>query len=152
MIAPGPDEAGYGPRPERSIAALLARFADDLRALFRLEVALFKAELTELRRLGRGAVALAIGVFLILSGWALLLAAATLGLATAVRPWLAALIIAIAVVAVGGVLLYLGKRWLDPGQLVPRRSLASLRADRARIGEGRDGVGPAPFDGRSLDR
>jgi Putative Actinobacterial Holin-X, holin superfamily III len=137
MTAPGPDEAGYAPRQERSIAALLAGLADDMRALFRLELALFKAELTEkLRRLGRGAVALAIGVFLMLSGWALLLAAATLALALVVRPWLAALIIAIAAAAVGGVLLYLGKRWLNPDQLVPRRSLASLRADKARIGEG----------------
>ncbi len=137
MTAPRPDEAGYAPRQERSIAALLAGLADDMRALFRLELALFKAELTEkLRRLGRGAVALAIGAFLMLSGWALLLAAATLALALVVRPWLAALIIAIAAAAVGGVLLYLGKRWLNPGQLVPRRSLASLRADKARIGEG----------------
>lgn len=135
--APGPDQPAYGARPERSIAALLAGLANDMRALLRLELALFKAELAEkLRRLGRGAVALAIGVFLLLSGWALLLAAATLGLATAVRPWLAALIIAIAAVLVGVLLLYLGKRWLDPDQLVPRRSLASLRADKARIREG----------------
>ncbi len=136
--APGPDEAGYAPRPERSIAALLAGLVNEMRTLFRLELALFKAELAEkLRRLGRGAIALAIGVFFLLSGWALLLAAATLGLAMVVRPWLAALIIALAAVLVGGVLLYLGKQWLDPGQLVPRRSLASLRADKARIGEGR---------------
>ena len=54
--APGPDEAGYAPRPERSIAALLAGLANDMRTLFRLELALFKAELAEkLRRLGRGA-------------------------------------------------------------------------------------------------
>jgi Putative Actinobacterial Holin-X, holin superfamily III len=137
-FAPEPEEAGDRPRPERSIAALLADLADQMRTLFRLEVALFKVELAnKLRRLGLGLIALAIGLFLVFSGWIALLATATLALATIVRPWLAALVVGLAALLVGVLLLYLGKRWLDPESLVPRRSLSSLRQDEAWIRERR---------------
>jgi membrane protein len=128
-FAPEPEEDDYRSRPQRSIAELIADLADELRTLLRLEVALFKAELAEkLRRLGLGLVALAVGAFFILSGWIVLLATAALALATIVHPWLAALIVALAVLVVGALLLYLGKRWLDPEALVPRRALNSLRS------------------------
>jgi Putative Actinobacterial Holin-X, holin superfamily III len=131
-VAPEPEEAGDRLTPERSISALLADLAGQIRTLLRLEVALFKAELAEkLRRLGRGAIALAIGSFLIFSAWIALLATVALALATVVRPWLAALIVGLVTLLAGALLLYLGKRWLDPGLLVPRRSLNALRRDEA---------------------
>jgi hypothetical protein len=131
-FAPGPEEAAYRPRSERSIASLLADLANEIRALLRLEVALFRAELAEkLQRIGRGVAALAAGGILAFSGWMALLAAAVLALAMVVRPWLAALIVGIASLAVAALLLYLGKRWLDTRLLVPRRSLNSLREDEA---------------------
>ena len=135
-FAPEPEQRGYRRRPERSVAALLADLANEITNLVRLEAELFKAELAEkIRRLGRGLVALAVGVFLVFSGWIALLAAAVLGLSTQVRPWQAALIVAAIVLLLGGVLLYLAKRWLDARALVPRRALGSLRQDRAQIGE-----------------
>jgi hypothetical protein len=137
-VAPEPEEAGDRPRPERPIAALIGDLANQMRALLRLEVALFKAELAaKLHRLGLGLIALAIGAFFVFSGWIALLATATLGLATVVRPWLAALIVGLVALLIGALLLYLGKRWLDPESLVPRRSLNSLRQDEARIRERR---------------
>jgi membrane protein DedA with SNARE-associated domain len=137
-FAPEPEDAGYRPRPERSIAALLADLANEIRTLFRLEVALFKAELAEkLRRLGHGLIALAIGAFLIFSGWIALLATAALALAMVVPPWLAALLVASAALLAGALLLYLGKRWLLPESLVPRRTLNSLRKQETAIGERR---------------
>jgi membrane protein DedA with SNARE-associated domain len=135
-FAPGPQEPRYRPRPERSIASLLNDLANEIRALFRLEAALFRAELGEkLQRLGRGVAALAVGVILAFSGWIALLAAAVLALATVVRPWLAALIVGLAAIAVSALLLYLGKRWLDARALVPQRTLNSLREDEAWIKE-----------------
>jgi len=135
-FARGPDDPHYRPRPERSIASLLADLANEIRSLFRLEVALFKAELAEkLQRLGRGLAAVAIAAFLALSGWFALLAAAVLALALVVRPWLAALIVGIAAMTVAALLFYLGKRWLEVQSLVPRRTLNSLRADEAWIKE-----------------
>lgn len=135
-FAPGPDEAAYRPRPPRSIAALLADLADEIRTLFRLELALFKTELAEkLQRLGRGLAAAAMGAVLAFSGWLVLLAAAVLALEIVLPPWLAALIVGVAAMLVAGLMLYLAKRWLDAQKLVPRRSLGSLRQDEAWLGE-----------------
>ena len=58
-----------------------------------------------------------------------------LGLSTVLHPWLAALIVGVGVLLVAGVLLYLGKRWLDAQKLVPRRTLNTLREDGAWIKE-----------------
>jgi Putative Actinobacterial Holin-X, holin superfamily III len=128
------EETHYPPRPDRPIGTLLADLADDLRKLFRLEIALLKLELSEkAHRLGRGLTAVAIGGFMALSAWLVLLAAAVLGLSTILRPWLAALSVGLAALLVAGVLLVLGKRWLDARNLVPRRTLNRLREDGAWI-------------------
>lgn len=135
-FAPGPDEDPYRTRHPRSIASLLTDLANEIRALFRLELALFKVELAEkLHRLGLGLAAVAIGGFLAISGWLALLAAAVLALAMVVRPWLAALIVGIAALLVAVLMLYLGKRWLEARSLVPRRTLNSLRQGEAWIKE-----------------
>lgn len=131
-----PEEAPYRAGPGRSIGTLFADLTDDLSKLFRLEIALVKLELAEkARRLGRGAVAVAAGGVLAFSAWLALMAAAILGLATVLHPWLAALIIGVLVLVIAGVLLWLGKRWLDAQRLVPRRTLNSLREDGAWIKE-----------------
>ena len=65
----------------------------------------------------------------------MLLVAAVLALSLVLRPWLAALIVGAAVLLVGGVLLWLGKRWLDARRLVPRRTLNAVREDGAWIKE-----------------
>lgn len=131
-----PEDASYRPRHDRSIGTLFAGLADDLRKLFQLEIALVKLELSEkARRLSRGAIAVATGGALAFSAWLALLAAAILGLSTVLRPWLAVLIIGVVVLLVAGLLLYLGKRWLDAQKLVPRRTLDTLREDGAWIKE-----------------
>jgi uncharacterized membrane protein len=135
-FAAAPEDAPYRPRLDRSIGRLFTELADDLRKLFRLEVELFKRELAEKAgRLSRGLIAVAIGGSLAFSAWLVLLAAAVLGLSTVLHPWLAALIIGAVVLLVAGVLLYLGKRWLDAQKLVPRRTLNTLREDSAWIKE-----------------
>ena len=60
-----------------------------------------------------------------------MLLAAVLGLATVLPGWLAALIVGVVVVALGGVLTLIGKRRLSAGSLVPQRTLRSLREDEA---------------------
>jgi hypothetical protein len=64
-----------------------------------------------------------------------LLAAAVLGLATVVPAWLAALIVALLVLAIGGALVYIGKSRFDADSLTPRRTLRSLREDEAWLRE-----------------
>ena len=58
-----------------------------------------------------------------------------LGLATIVRPWLAALIVAAVVFAIGGALLVFGKKRLNNQQLMPKRTMRSLREDEAWLRE-----------------
>ena len=123
-------------RADRSITALLSDLASETVLLVRQELALFKAELQEkFGRIGQGATALGAGVFIALSGWGVLLAAAVLGLATVLPAWLAALIIAILALAIGVVLIFVGKSRFDVDSLMPRRTLRSLREDEAWLRE-----------------
>ena len=98
----------------------------------RQELALLKAELHEkFSRPSPGAMTLGAGALTLFSGWLVLLAAAVLGLATIVPPWLAALIIGLVVSGLGGALLYIGKSRVDVQSLLPRRTLRSMREDEA---------------------
>lgn len=140
MTAPDDVAAGleeiHRPAADRSIGTLLADIAADLGKLFRLELALFKLELTEkARRLNRGLAAVAVAVFFAVSGWLVLLAAAVLGLSIFLRPWLAALIVGSAALLIAALLVLLGKRWLNPQRLAPRRTVNALREDASLIKE-----------------
>jgi hypothetical protein len=121
-------------RSERSVAGLLSDLAAETGMLIRQEIALFKAELTEkLARFGLGAGMVAAGALVAFSGWLVLLACAVLGLSNVVAPWLAALIVAVVVLALGAGLLLFGKSRMNAESLVPRRTLNSLREDEAWI-------------------
>ena len=136
MDADSPEVLGVRPKTERSLATLLSDLASETILLLRQELALLKAELHEkFNRIGQGAGALGAGALVAFSGWLVLLAAAVLGLATVVPPWLAALIIALLVLAIGVGLLLFGKNRFDAQALTPRRSLRSLREDEAWIRE-----------------
>jgi hypothetical protein len=132
----GSEDATARSKSDRPITGLLADLADQLRSLFRHEVALFKAELVEkLGLVGQGVGAIAIGALIAFRGWLALLAAAVLGLATVVAPWLAALIVGLVVLGLGAALFYFGKSRLDGEALAMRRTLNSLREDEAWVRE-----------------
>jgi nitrate reductase gamma subunit len=132
-------EAGSRPsggKADQSVAALLATLASEMRLLLRQEMALLAAELAEARdRLGRGAALVALGALALTGGFFALLAAAALALRIFLSPPLAALLVAFLSLAVGGVLLFFGKRALAARSLMPQRTLASLRADDAFLRE-----------------
>ena len=132
----GPDVSARRPRTDRSLAGLLSELANETGTLVRQEIALFKAETSEkLGRLGVGAGAVAAGGLVAFSGWLAWMAAAILGLAHVVAPWLAALIIGIVVLAIGAGLLLFGRSRMAADALVPRRTLNSLREDEEWIRE-----------------
>jgi hypothetical protein len=113
---------------------LLSELADETGILVRQEIALFKAEIQEnLRRLGIGAGALMAGGLIAFTGWLALTAAAILGLSLVLAPWLAALIVGAVMITLGAGLLLFSKSRLRSETLVPRRTLSSLREDRAWI-------------------
>jgi len=132
----GAESASGQPRVTRPGSALLADLADQVTRLFRQEVALFKAELMEkLGLIGQGAGAIAGGALIAFSGWLVLVAAAVLGLSLIVEPWLAALLVGLVLLGVGGALVYFGKRRFDAESLALRRTAASLREDEAWVRE-----------------
>jgi hypothetical protein len=130
----GPDVVEPRVRSGRPVAALLSDLAGETSTLVRQEIALFKAELSEkLTRMGVGAAALAAGGVIAFSGWLALVAAAILGLSHVLAPWLSALIIGILVIGLAAGLVLFGKSRLNADALVPRRTVNSLREDRAWI-------------------
>jgi hypothetical protein len=132
----GPDVIEPRPKTERSITTLLSDLASETILLIRQELALLKAELHEkFSRVGQGMTALGAAALIAYSGWLVLLAAAVLGLATVLPAWLAALIVALVVLAIGGALVFIGKSRFDADSLMPQRSLRSLREDEAWLRE-----------------
>jgi uncharacterized membrane protein len=111
-----------------SMTALIGRLLDDATALLRNEVQLAKAEaLNTVNELKSRAVSMAAGTVLVLVGALVLVAAAVLGLATVVAPWLAALIVGVVLAIAGAALLSAARRRLESGNL--QRTKTSLERD-----------------------
>jgi xanthine/uracil permease len=113
-----------------SAASLLSRLVADCAALVRNEVALAKAELAESStRAKAGMVALLGAVSTLLAGSLALMAALVLGLAKVMEPWLAALIVGVAITVVGLLLLQAARKRLLPPHLEIDRTRAAVRND-----------------------
>ena len=90
------DIGAVPPRTDRSMSSLLSALAREASRLFRQEMALARAELADkLGQLGTGAAEMIIGGFIIYGGFLVLLAAAVLGLAQVLSPWLAAVVVGV---------------------------------------------------------
>jgi Putative Actinobacterial Holin-X, holin superfamily III len=117
-----------------SVASLISRLVGELSTLFRKEVALAKAEISEAASHAKaGAIAITAGGAVIFGGLLVLLAAAVLALAQVMAPWLAALIVAILAVGIGFVLIQSGKKQLEPSVLKPERTQEALRKDKEMV-------------------
>jgi Putative Actinobacterial Holin-X, holin superfamily III len=128
--SPSASAPGDG-RESQSALGLVRRLTDELATLLRQELALAVAEIARsMRVLLGGAAAIAAGGAVLFAGILALLAAAVLGLATVLHPWLAALVIGVAVAIIGIVLISAGIRSLDPATLKPSRTRESLRKDK----------------------
>lgn len=126
--------SGDGPADQGSMAGLLTRVLDEVMALARNEIALAKAEargaLHDLK-LSIGPFAIAAGV--LLAGALTLVAALVLALAEVMRPWIAALIVAVALMIVGWLLLKAGQRkWANIGSRLDRTQ-ESLQKDATLV-------------------
>lgn len=127
-------------RNDKSLAALFSDLTRDTVELVRQEIALARAELSQKVSTAQGALAsMAVGAAVILAGLFLLLQAVVHGLAQVLppetAPWLSPLIVGVVVAAIGWAMLMAGKAKLDPDNLVPQRTMDSLRRDRAVVQE-----------------
>jgi hypothetical protein len=126
------------PAPEdASTGQLVGRLTEQISRLVRDEARLAQAEVTQkAKRLGIGAGLFGgAGLFAFL-GVAVLVAAAVLALALVLPGWLAALVVAVVLLAVAGVLALVGRKDVQKGTPpVPTEAIASTRTDIQTVKE-----------------
>jgi len=137
--AGGATRAQATPEPANaSTGELIAQLTDQLSRLVRDEARLAQAEVTQkAKKLGVGAGLFGGAGLMGFFGLAVLISAAVLGLAEVLPGWLAALIVAVVLLAVAGVLALVGKK--DVAQAsppLPTQAIAGVQADVATVKQG----------------
>jgi hypothetical protein len=129
----GATRAGTAPPDpaQASTGELVGRLGEQLDKLVRDEVRLAQAEVTQkAKRLGLGAGLLGGAGLVAILGLGALVTAAILGLANVLPGWLAAVIVAVVLFAVAGVLALLGRKDVQQAAPpLPTETIASVQAD-----------------------
>ena len=114
-----------------STGELIGQIGDQVTALVRAEVRLAQAEVTQkAKRFGIGAGLFGGAGLVTVLGLGALITAAILGLASVMPGWLAAVLVAVVLFAVAGVLALLGKKDVQKAAPpLPTETIASVRAD-----------------------
>ena len=129
------------PPPDPSSAStgeLIGQLTDQLSRLVRDEVRLAQAEVTQkAKRLGIGAGLFGGAGIVALLGAGALVTAAILGLANVLPGWLAAIIVAVVLFLIAGVLALLGKKDVQEATPpLPTDTIASVQADIETVKQG----------------
>ena len=122
---------------DASTGQLIGQLTEQISRLVRDEARLAQAEVTQkAKRLGIGAGLFGGAGLFAFFGLAVLIAAAVLALALVLPGWLAALIVAVVLFAVAGVLALVGKKDVEKGAPpVPTEAIASTKEDIATVKE-----------------
>lgn len=119
---------------DRSLGELFSDLTRDMSTLVRQEVALAKTEMTEKASfIGKNAAMLAIGGALLYAAVLALVATCIIALANALPWWLAALIVAAIVAIIGGVVAWMGIENLKKAQIVPTKTVDTIKEDATWI-------------------
>jgi uncharacterized membrane protein YqjE len=126
---PSPDS------PEASTGQLVGELSEQVTRLVRDEVRLAQAEVTgKAKRLGIGVGLFGVAGLIALFGVAALIAAAVLALALVLPAWLAALIVAVVLFVIAGVLALVGrKNAASATPPLPTEAISSAKADVAAV-------------------
>jgi len=118
---------------ERSIGELFGDLMQQTGMLVRQEVKLATTELSDkASRVGKEIGALEIGGAVAYAGFLALLAAIIIGLGQLGLPWwLAALLVGVVVVAIGGLMVQKGLTALKGQSITPTQTIATLKEDQA---------------------
>lgn len=124
----------------RPLVGLFSEVWRDSATLIRKEAELAKTEIAEkMAQAGTGVASIAVGGVICFAGFLLVLLAAVGALAMALpeeyAPWLAPLIVGIAVLAAGAALLLIGRSKLKNGNFKPTRTARSVRRDTEVVKE-----------------
>lgn len=126
----GSRAADWRGEDDRSLAALLRDLSNDSIHLIKQEAQLFRAETAQkLTRAQRSAIVLGVGGMIALMGALALVASLILLLALVIPAWLSALLVGGALVALGVAALVAGKNRLASEDLVPTKTLNSVKHD-----------------------
>jgi uncharacterized membrane protein YqjE len=122
---------------DRSVGDLVQRLSEQTATLVREELRLGQVELQEKgKRAGVGAGMFGGAGLVALYGAGALVAAAILLIATAVDPWIAAVIVGLALLAVGGLLALMGKKQVERATPPkPERAIESIQKDVEHVKE-----------------
>ena len=137
MTEPTGATAGSAAPADASVGDLIKAMSADLSRLVRDEMQLAQTEISaKVKQAGVGVGAFGGAGVLAFYGGAALIAAAILGLAVVLPPWLAALIVGIVVLAIAGAVALVGKKKVsEAAPVVPERAVASVKEDVAEIKE-----------------
>lgn len=112
---------------DRSLGELFSQLSRETSTLVRHEVRLVRAELSETAaEAGRNAASIAVGGFVAYAAFLALVFALISLLAEVMEPWLAALLVAIVVGAVGAFLIMRGVNRFKEMNMVPQRTKETL--------------------------
>lgn len=127
------DRSGAG--SDASVGQLASQLSEQLSRLVRDEMALAQLEAKQRAKFfGVGLGMFGVGGVLLFFGAAAGITAAILGLANAVPAWLAAVIVAAALILCAGIVALTGKKSIDrAGPPVPADTMQSVREDAAAV-------------------
>jgi uncharacterized membrane protein YqjE len=116
---------------ERSVGELVHALSQQTSTLVRHEMRLAQVELQEKgKRMGVGAGMFGGAGLVALYGVGALIAAAIIGLGTLLEPWIAAVIVGVALLAVAGILALTGKKQVDRSTPpLPEQAIESTKRD-----------------------
>lgn len=122
---------------DRSVGDLVGRLSQQTATLVRDEMRLAQAELQQKgKRAGLGAGMFGGAGLVALYGVGALVAAGILLIGTALEPWIAAVIVGAALLAVGGLLTLMGKKQIDRATPPkPERAIESVQKDVEHVKE-----------------
>jgi len=126
------------PVEEASVGELTARLSHDLSTLIRDELRLAQVETSDkAKKVGLGVGLFGVSALIAYLGAATFVAAAILGLANAVDPWIAAVIVGAALLLIAAIAALAGKQGVSAGTPpVPTEAMAGIKADVNTLREG----------------
>jgi uncharacterized membrane protein YqjE len=124
-------------RSDRSVGELVGQLSEQASTLARQELRLAQLEMQEKgKRVGIGAGMFGGAGLVAVFGAGALVAAAILAIATAIEPWLAAVIVGVVLLAVAGLLGLLGKKQVEQATPPkPEQALESVQEDVDHVKE-----------------
>lgn len=125
---------------EASTGQLMTQAMEDISTLIRDELALAKQDLaTTGKKVGVGAGLFGLAGTLGLYGLGALIAAAILGIAEGLEPWIAAVIVAVVLFIAAGVAALVGKGSISHAGEAPHERAESVKADIGTVKHGSEG-------------